>query len=68
MPCAPIHSVPQVLENAQTQALGMLLDSGEDKLTILGLPLAIDGRRPGYGSAAPELGAHQHLASKRDSP
>lgn len=63
VPCAPIHSVPQVLQNEQTLALGMLLESGEEQLKIMGLPLSMDGRRPGYGSSAPELGAHQDLVS-----
>lgn len=61
VPCAPIHTVPQVVNHEQTRAIGMLLDSGNEQLKIMGLPLSIDGQRPGYGSKAPVLGEHQQL-------
>lgn len=59
VPCAPIHSVPQVVAHEQTRALGMLLQAPAEGLSILGLPLSIDGRRSGYGTPAPALGEHQ---------
>jgi crotonobetainyl-CoA:carnitine CoA-transferase CaiB-like acyl-CoA transferase len=59
VPCAPIHSVPQVVENEQTQAIGMLLDSSDEHLKIMGLPLSIGGVRPGFGAQAPALDAHR---------
>lgn len=68
VPCAPIHSVPQVLAHPQTRALGMMLESGNDQLQIAGLPLSIDGRRPGYGAAAPKTGAHQTEINQKATP
>jgi len=62
VPCAPIHSVPQVVEHEQTRAIGMLLDSQNEQLKIMGLPLSLDGQRPGYGARAPTLGEHQDMA------
>jgi len=59
VPCSPLQSVPQVVAHEQTRAIGMLLDAPSDQLKIFGLPLSIDGRRPGFGSAAPALGQHQ---------
>ncbi len=59
VPCSPIQSVPQVVAHEQTRAIGMLLDAPSEQLTIFGLPLSIDGQRPGFGSQAPALGEHQ---------
>ena len=59
VPCAPINNVPQVMAHPQTHALGMLLDSGNDKLRLMGLPFSIDGQRPGFGRKAPALGEDQ---------
>lgn len=59
VPCAPVHSIPQVLEHPQTQALGMLAQTDDEHLKILGLPLSINGQRPGMGTVAPALGSHQ---------
>ena len=50
VPCAPINSVPQVVAHEQTHAIGMLLDSQNEQLKIMGLPLSIDGQRPGFGA------------------
>lgn len=65
VPCAPIHSVPQVVEHEQTRALGILLDAPAEGLKILGLPLSIGGQRPGYGNVAPTLGEHQQQLTGR---
>ena len=64
VPCAPIHTVPQVVAHEQTRAIGMLLDAGHEQLKIMGLPLSIDGQRPGFGSRAPALGEHQQVLSQ----
>lgn len=60
VPCSPLQSVPQVLEHEQTRAIGMLLDAPGEQLKLFGLPLSIDGKRPGFGTVAPALGQHQH--------
>ncbi len=59
VPCAPIQTVAEVLEHPQTAAIGMLAESGNDKLKIFGLPMSIDGKRAGFGTVAPKLGQHQ---------
>ncbi|MBK7118382.1 MAG: CoA transferase [Comamonadaceae bacterium] len=64
VPCAPIDSVPQVVAHEQTHAIGMLLDSQNEQLKIMGLPLSIDGQRPGFGAKAPALGEHQQSLSE----
>ena len=64
VPCAPINSVPQVVAQEQPHAIGMLLDSQNEQLKIMGLPLSIDGQRPGFGAKAPALGEHQQSLSE----
>jgi crotonobetainyl-CoA:carnitine CoA-transferase CaiB-like acyl-CoA transferase len=58
VPSAPMQSVDQVLAHPQTQALGMLQQSPDGRLTIMGLPLSFDGERPPFRRAAPQLGEH----------
>ncbi|MFC4626164.1 CaiB/BaiF CoA transferase family protein [Daeguia caeni] len=59
VPCAPIHSIPQVLEHEQTKAMGLVLDSPLEQLKLVALPFSIDDWRPGFGTVAPDLGADQ---------
>jgi crotonobetainyl-CoA:carnitine CoA-transferase CaiB-like acyl-CoA transferase len=58
VPSAPMQSVDQVVAHPQTQALGMLQQSPDGRLTIMGLPLSFDGERPPFRRAAPKLGEH----------
>jgi len=58
VPCAPVQNVAQMLEHEQMQALGLLQSVQGLSIPLIGLPLSIDGRRPGAGRAAPALGAH----------
>jgi len=53
VPCAAVNTVPEVLAHPQTKALGMLLDSGDEKLGLVGTPLRFNGRRPALRSTAP---------------
>src|SRR6202030_3981035 len=55
VPSAPMQSVDQVLAHPQTQALGMLQQSPDGRLTLMGLPLSFDGERPPFRRAAPQL-------------
>ena len=59
VPCAPIHSIPQVVAHEQTKAMGMVLESPLDDLKMIALPISIDDWRPGFGTLAPDLGADQ---------
>ncbi|HML11905.1 MAG TPA: CoA transferase [Xanthobacteraceae bacterium] len=58
VPSAPMQSVDEVLAHPQTKALGMLQESPDGRLTIMGLPLSFDGERPPFRRAAPRLGEH----------
>ena len=53
VPCAAVNNVPEVLAHPQTKALGMLLDSGNERLGLVGTPLRFDGQRPTLRSTAP---------------
>lgn len=59
VPNGPLNSVPQVLELAQTAALGMFNKpyAGSNAL-FHGLPLSIDGERAGGDERAPKIGEH----------
>jgi crotonobetainyl-CoA:carnitine CoA-transferase CaiB-like acyl-CoA transferase len=58
VPSAPMQSVDEVVAHPQTKALGMIQESPDGRLTIMGLPLSFDGERPPFRRAAPELGEH----------
>ncbi len=58
VPCAPVQNVAQMLEHDQMKALGLLQAVQGLSIPLIGLPLSLDGRRPGAGRAAPALGAH----------
>jgi crotonobetainyl-CoA:carnitine CoA-transferase CaiB-like acyl-CoA transferase len=56
VPAAPVQDLMQVAESEQTAALGILQELGG--FQTVGLPLSVDGRRPGYAAPAPTLGQH----------
>jgi crotonobetainyl-CoA:carnitine CoA-transferase CaiB-like acyl-CoA transferase len=58
VPNAPIQSIAEVLTHPQTTALGMMQESPDGRITLLGLPLSFDGVRPAFRKAPPALGAH----------
>ncbi|MCC6887669.1 MAG: CoA transferase [Hyphomicrobiales bacterium] len=58
IPNAPMQTIDQVLEHPQTKALGILQPSPQGDITLLGLPISIDGVRPAFRRAPPVLGAH----------
>jgi crotonobetainyl-CoA:carnitine CoA-transferase CaiB-like acyl-CoA transferase len=58
VPCAPIQDTAQVLRDPQTLALDMLQNSARTGLTLMGLPIAFDGERPGLRREPPTLGEH----------
>jgi crotonobetainyl-CoA:carnitine CoA-transferase CaiB-like acyl-CoA transferase len=58
VPCAPVNTVPEALEDAQVQALKMQsLVPGED-FVLTALPISFVGQRPEHRSVAPRLGQH----------
>ncbi len=58
VPCAPINSLPDVVAQPQTAALGIIERVPDDELTLVGLPLSFDGVRPGIRLAPPQIGEH----------
>ena len=61
VPGAPILTIDQVVQEAQTQASGMLVGAPHPRLPdyrSLGLPVRWDGRRPGVRRVPPLLGEH----------
>jgi crotonobetainyl-CoA:carnitine CoA-transferase CaiB-like acyl-CoA transferase len=58
VPNAPLQSIAEVLGHPQTTALGMLQQSPQGDITLLGLPISFDGARPPFRRSPPALGAH----------
>ncbi|SEB19414.1 CaiB/BaiF CoA-transferase family protein [Variovorax sp. YR216] len=58
VPCAPINSVPQALEDPQVQALGLLAQVPGEDFRLTASPLSFDGERPRIAAPAPRLGEH----------
>ena len=59
VPCAPIHSLPEIVEHPQTRAIGMLQPvPGASDLELVALPLNFDGEKPRIRRAPPKLGEH----------
>ncbi len=56
VPCAPAQTVGQMLEHPQTQALGIVRPVAGSSIPMIGLPLRLDGTRPGALTASPTLG------------
>jgi crotonobetainyl-CoA:carnitine CoA-transferase CaiB-like acyl-CoA transferase len=56
VPCAPIHTVDEVIAHPQTEALGIVQKSPGLDLRLVGTPISFDGRRPTIRKDAPMLG------------
>jgi len=57
IPAAPVNTVLQMLQHPQTAALGLLQVLPGSSLSVLGLPISYNDRRPVPHSASPALGA-----------
>jgi crotonobetainyl-CoA:carnitine CoA-transferase CaiB-like acyl-CoA transferase len=67
VPCAPINSLPEVLAQPQTDALGILQPVPGEDMPLIGLPLSFDGVRPSIRRAPPKIGEHNdEILSKKD--
>jgi crotonobetainyl-CoA:carnitine CoA-transferase CaiB-like acyl-CoA transferase len=58
VPCAPILTVPEVLAQPQTEALGIVHSVPETEGKMLSLPMSFDGKRSTLMRRAPRLGEH----------
>jgi crotonobetainyl-CoA:carnitine CoA-transferase CaiB-like acyl-CoA transferase len=56
IPNGPIHTLDQVVADAQVQALGIVQRRADSELSLIGLPLSFDGIRPPFNKQAPTLG------------
>jgi crotonobetainyl-CoA:carnitine CoA-transferase CaiB-like acyl-CoA transferase len=58
VPCAPIQTLPEVVAQDQTQAMGMIQRVPGLDFDLMGLPVTLDGKRPPIGGPTPRLGEH----------
>jgi formyl-CoA transferase len=58
VPCAPVNTLPEMLAEPQTEAVGMLMQVPGLDLRLMGLPVMLDGVRPPISRRAPKLGEH----------
>lgn len=56
IPTAPIYSVDKVIAHPQTQATGIVQQAPGGAMSLVGLPVMLDGRRRGLDHVAPGLG------------
>ncbi|MCX7932375.1 MAG: CoA transferase [Rhodovarius sp.] len=59
VPCAPIHSIQELAEDAQFHAMGQLQPVPGADYRLLGLPISFDGERPPITAPAPALGEYR---------
>jgi len=65
VPHAPIHTLAEAVAHPQVQALGIVREVPGDDLRLTALPLSIDGVRPAPQGAAPRLGEHNDIHTRR---
>jgi len=65
VPSAPLQTVDQVIEHAQTQALEICQQTPDGTMSLVGLPLSFDGLRPPLVNGPPTLGADSELILKK---
>jgi crotonobetainyl-CoA:carnitine CoA-transferase CaiB-like acyl-CoA transferase len=69
VPNAPMQTIAEVLAHPQTKALGMLQDSPDGNISLIGLPISFDGLRPAFRKSPPALGAHtKEIFGDADAP
>ena len=67
VPCAPVHTIPEVLGEPQIAALEIIQNLPGVDFRLTAMPLSFNGERPAIRSAAPKLGEHNqtHAAQRR---
>jgi crotonobetainyl-CoA:carnitine CoA-transferase CaiB-like acyl-CoA transferase len=70
VPCGPINSLPEVVLQPQTAAIGIIQDVPGEDLRLISLPLSFDGERPPIRRAPPKIGEHNDeiLGTKHREP
>lgn len=56
VPCAPVNTIPEVLQDPQVAALEILQEVPGTGVTLAGLPISFDGKRPQIRALGPQLG------------
>src|SRR5262249_55805295 len=56
VPCGPVNSIPEVLRDPQVAELDILPQVPDTGVTLTGLPISFDGKRPAIRSLGPRLG------------
>lgn len=64
IPCAPVRTTLEMMDEAQTRALGMLQRLDPARPELMGLPVSFDGERPAMRNFAPRLGEHNEEVKK----
>ncbi|MFC3613781.1 CaiB/BaiF CoA transferase family protein [Lutimaribacter marinistellae] len=60
VPCAPVNTISEALDHAQTEALGMVQAAPDNpEIRGLGLPLSFNGKRPEQHTGAPPVGSSE---------
>lgn len=62
VPCAPVNSIPEVLDEPQVKAMGMVQAVPGEDFSLVAMPLSFDGERPLMQGGAPRLGADNATA------
>ena len=57
VPSAPVQTIPEVLNTPQTLDLDILQPVNGTPLTLVGLPVSVNGKRPHMRSTPPSLGS-----------
>jgi len=65
VPCAPILTIPEVLAQPQTDALGIFRQQAGLDTVLAHLPFSFDGKRAALDRAAPRLGQHNEEVFKK---
>ena len=58
VPCSPVNTLREMLDDPQTEAIGMIQKAPEHGLELMGLPISFDGARPPLRRRAPTVGEH----------
>ncbi len=64
VPCSPLQTVGQVVDDPQTKALEMIQQAPDLDMQLVGLPLSFNGRRPQFRKRAPRTGEHNEQVLK----
>ena len=58
VPCAPVRTVTEMMDDEQTKALGIVQNLPGQLPALMGMPLSFNGERPTLKTMPPALGEH----------